>query len=150
MRTAPSTALLSLLLLVGCTSDPGAPAEPPGPVLPAESSFAEGTCAQVAPDVITIGRALPRLGEGGTVDPQVKDELREAQDRLFAVADTAEPALKPTLDDLVLKIGLVRIRADGNSYETSQGAVLQTAYDATVRTCTAAPSPSQQPSPRPS
>lgn len=151
MRTAPSTALLGLLLLVGCSADPVAPAgppEPPGPVLPAESSFAEGTCAQVAPYVIAVGGALPRLGGGGSVDPQVKLELREAQDQLFEVAAAAEPALKPTLDDLVLKIGLVRIRADGNSYETSQGAVLQTAYDATVRTCTAPPSPAP-PSPAP-
>lgn len=132
-------ALLSLpLLLSACSSSSEKPAGPP---LPAETAFAEGACRLVAPDVVAVGRALPRLGEGGTVDQPVKDELREAQDRIFAVAETAEPQYAPALQELVVKLGAVRIRADGNTYEPELGDRLQEAYDDVVAVCTgAAPS----------
>lgn len=143
MRTAPA-ALVGLLLLVGCTSSPSddEPTAAASP-LPAESSFTEGTCRLVAPDVIAVGGALPRLGDGGDVDQDVKDELRAAQDRLRAVAEAAEPEYRAALDELSVAIGVVRIRADGNTYETAQGDALAEAYDEVVGVCTgAAPSPS--------
>lgn len=138
MRTA-AVALLAALALAGCTSsseDP-APDEPPAVPLPAASSFTEGTCTLVAPDVIAVGENLPKLGDGGDVDQEVKDALRDAQDRVFAVAEAAEPAVKPALDELVVALGIVRVRADGNTYETAQGEVLRKAYDAAVDACTA-------------
>ena len=124
-----------LTLTVGaCT--PSEPEQPPGPSVPAESAFAEGTCRVAAPDVRAIGAAVPRLGKEGKVDQQVQDELRDAQQRLAALAEGAEPELKPALDDLVLKIGLLRIRAAGNTYESSLGEGLTTSYDAVLDVCT--------------
>ena len=123
---------------------PDAPDAPPGPDLPAVADFAEGACAPVAADVIGVGAALPRLGTGGIVDQQVKDELKAVQDKIFAFAAAASEQVKPALDTLVVSIGGVRIRADGNSYETALGDALQTSYDEAVRACTA-PAASQAP-----
>ena len=145
MRPARSAAaLLGLLLLVGCTSSSG-DAAPAGPRVPAEKDFKDGTCASLALDVIAIGQAIPRLGSGGDVDQNVKVSLRDAQNRIFAVTEAAEPAIKPALDELVVKIGIVRVRADGNTYERSLGDLLIKAYDGVLDVCTGegvAPSPS--------
>ena len=137
----PAAALLGLLLLVGCSSSSNAAST--GPRVPAESEFQAGTCASLAPDVIAVGKAIGRLGTGKVVGRDVKVSLRDAQDRIFAVTEAAEPTLKPALDDLVVKIGIVRIRADGNEYDASLGASLTKAYDQVVNVCTSpAPSPS--------
>lgn len=138
MRTRCSTALLGLVLLTGCTSSPDKPA---GPALPSEADFAQGGCADVAADVIAVGAALPRLGDGGMVDKPVRDSLRDSQDRLDSFAGGAAPEVKTALDDLVLRIGLVRIRADGNSYAAVLGDQLRTSYDAAVVACTAPAAP---------
>ena len=142
MLVRRTAALLGLLLITACTSS--TPDEPTGPDLPTEADLAQGGCAPVATSVIGVGAALPRLGEGGVVDQQVKDELRDVQDRIFLFAETASPEVKPELDVLVGSLGSVRIRADGNTYETSLGDVLQTSYDEAVRACTA-PAASQAP-----
>lgn len=126
--------LVAALLLVGCTSDE--PAVERGPEVPAEEAFLEGTCRTAAPDVRAVGEAIPGLGDGGTVAEEVKDALREAQPRLAALADGAEPELKPALDELVLKIGIVRIRADGNTYEQQFGEGLTASYERVVEVCT--------------
>ncbi len=125
-RAAP--VLLALPLLLGACSS--------GPDLPKESAFAQGTCRTAAPDVIAVGAALPELGDGPKVDADLRSSLQEAQDRLSALAETAEPTYKPALDALVLSIGLVRIRADGNTYEPALGKDLQASYDKLVKICT--------------
>lgn len=117
-------ALLLALVLAGCTSD-----------VPAEDAFAAGTCRVAAPDIRAVGAALPRLGDGGKVDRDVKDDLREAQDRLVALADGAEPALRPDLQSLVEAIGIVRIRADGSTYQSAQGDALSRAYERVLDAC---------------
>ena len=118
-------------LLTGCTSSDD------GPEIPAESAFLEGTCRTAAPDVIAVGRTLPRLGDGGEVDQAVKDELRIAQDGLFALVETAEQAYMPALDELVVSVGIVRIRADSNSYEPDLGGLLRRSYERVLSVCTA-------------
>ena len=123
------------MLLVGCSSSSDAPAEPE---LPAESAFAEGTCRVAAPDLLDLGRALPRLGDDGTVAPDVQATLEETQDRLALVAQTAEPGIAPRLTELVEVIGGVRIRAVGNTYEPSLGEDLQASYDEVLSACTSA------------
>ena len=142
MHPRRSAVLLGLLLLTACTSS--TPDEPSGPDLPSEADFARGACAPVAADLIGVGAALPRLGEGGVVDQAVKDELKAVQDSVFFYAEAAPPEVKPALDDLVGSLGSVRIRADGNSYETSLGDALQTSYDAAVTACQA---PAASPAP---
>ena len=133
-RLAAVLTAAPLLLLTGCTSSDE-------PDLPPESAFAEGTCRQAAPDVLAVGRALPRLGDGGAVDAAVKKDLRESQDRLFALSEGAEPEYATALSGLVERIGGVRIRADGNSYEPALGEGLQTAYDEVVDVCTGGSTP---------
>ena len=118
------------VLLTACTSSGN------GPELPAESAFFEGTCRTAAPDVIAIGRTIPRLGDGGVVDQAVKDELRIAQDGVFALVATAEEPFKSALDELVLSTGVVRIRADGNSYEPDLGELLRRSYERVLSVCT--------------
>lgn len=128
------TALLlaSLVLATGCTD--GTTAEDPD--VPPADSFSAGTCSTVAEDVRTLGRLLPRLGDGPKVEAEALEALRESQDGLRAVADGAEPAVKPALDRLVVSVGLVRIRATGNTYEPFLGEDAQEAYDAVVAVCT--------------
>ena len=119
---------LALLGLVGCSS---------GPDVPDESAFAEGTCRTAAADVRAVGQSLPELGDDGAVDGDVRAGLREAHDRLRALADGAEPALQPVLAELNEKIGIVRIRADGNTYEPALGELLTTSYERVLDACDA-------------
>lgn len=121
------------LLLPACSSAPDRPAEPD---LPAESEFAQGTCREVAPDLLELGRALPRLGDDGTVPSEVQQVLADVQDRLSLYAQAAEPELTPALPTLVERIGGVRIRAVGNTYDPGLGEDLQAAYDDVLATCT--------------
>ena len=126
MRRALSSALL-VVVLAGCTSS--------GPDVPDEGEFAAGTCRTAAPDVRAVGELIPRLPGDGKVDADVRDELREAQDRLAALGEGAEPGVAPSLQGLVEAIGLVRIRADGNTYEAAQGEALTRAYEKVLGAC---------------
>ncbi|TAL25915.1 MAG: hypothetical protein EPN99_00990 [Frankiales bacterium] len=117
---------LALAGLVGCSSSD----------VPDESAFAEGTCRTAAADVRAVGQSLPELGDGGAVDGDVRAGLREAHDRLRALADGAEPALQPVLAELNEKIGIVRIRADGNTYEPRLGELLAASYERVLEACT--------------
>lgn len=123
---------LALAGLVGCSSN--------GPDVPDESAFAEGTCRTAAADVRAVGQSLPELGDGGAVDGDVRAGLREAHDRLRALTDgmspTDEPALQPVLAELNEKIGIVRIRADGNTYEARFGEQLTASYERVLEACT--------------
>ena len=121
------------LLLAGCSSSPD---EPSRPALPAESDFAVGTCRGAAPDLLELGRTLPRLGDDGTVPADVQQVLADVQDRLALFAEAAEPELDPVLPTLVEVLGGVRIRAVGNTYEPSLGEDLQAAYDDVLAACT--------------
>ncbi len=122
------------LLLSACSSSPKSPPEPD---LPAESDFAQGTCREAAPDLLELGRTLPRLGNDSTVPADVQQVLADVQDRLAFFAEAAEPALAEVLPTLVERIGGVRIRAVGNTYEPSLGEDLQAAYDEVLSACTA-------------
>ena len=123
--------LVPLLLATGCSAD-----DAPGDDLPSVESFAEGTCSTVAEDVRTIGRLLPELGDGPTVDPEVLDALRTSQDAVRAVADGAEPGLQEPLKQLSQAVGFVRIRGVGNTYEPFIGEQAQEAYEEVVAVCT--------------
>ena len=121
------------LLLAGCTSSPDSP---PEPELPAEADFAAGTCREAAPDLLALGRALPRLGEDSSVPAEQQQVLADVQDRLSSFAELSDPTLAELLPTLVERIGGVRIRAVGNTYEQGLGEDLQAAYDDVLAACT--------------
>ena len=123
------------LLLAGCSSSSSS-SQREEPELPAESAFAEGTCRSAAPDLLDLGRTIPRLGGDGSVDPKLQARLQETQERLDFVAQTAEPELAPVLSTLVERIGAVRIRAVGNTYEAQLGKDLQASFDEALSACT--------------
>ncbi len=121
------------LLVTACSS---APDGPPEPELPAEADFAAGTCRDAAPDLIELGRTIPRLGDDSTVPDEVQEALAGVQDRLSLFTQAAEPELAELLPVLVERIGGVRIRAVGNTYEPVLGDDLQEAYDDVLAACT--------------
>ena len=116
----------------GCSSSP----DEPRPELPAEADFAEGTCSGAAPDLLALGRTLPRLGDDDAVPQDVQQVLADVQDRLSSFAEVPEPPLDAVLPALVERIGGVRIRAVGNTYEPSLGEDLRSAYDEVLAACT--------------
>ena len=133
--------MVAALLLAGCTDDP-----PPAdvdvtalPSLPAPdpTSFSAGTCRDTAPDVLTIGRQVPALGDGPDVDPQVRAELRAAQERLRDRTPEAggDADAVEALRELSQAVGVVRIRADGAAYEPEFGEQLEAAYLRVLDVC---------------
>ena len=121
------------LLLAGCSSSAD---EGSAPQLPAEADFAQGTCREAAPDLLELGRALPRLGDDGAVPTDVQQVLADVQDRVSFFAEAAEPELGQVLPTLVERLGGVRIRAVGNTYEPALGEDLRAAYDDVLAVCT--------------
>ena len=138
MPSRPATRAIALVTPLAipalCSS---APDSPPEPELPAESDFAQGTCREAAPDLLELGRTLPRLGDESSVPSDVQQVLADVQDRLSFFAEAAEPELAGVLPTLVERIGGVRIRAVGNTYEPDLGEDLQEAYDEVLAACTA-------------
>lgn len=133
-RTRPLLPLLLLAPLLGaCTSDPPAPARfrPP-----AQSAFTAGPCALVGPDLVALGRATYALRGVTAPDQAAKDELTSAQDRVDAVAQSADAQVKPALSQVVVMAGLVRIRADTKLLDADTLGDLRTAYDQAVDACT--------------
>ena len=130
------TVLLVLPVLAACSSSPEKPA---GPDLPAESAFAEGTCRAAAPDLLELGRTIPRLGKDATVAPDVQESLATTQDRLALLAEGVEPQYAAALGQVVERIGGVRIRAVGNTYEPALGKDLQESFDEVLDLCTDQP-----------
>lgn len=124
---------VSSLLLSACSSGSDGTSEPE---LPAASDFAQGTCAQAAPDLLELGRTLPRLGDEESVPSEVQQTLADVQERLALFAEGADPDVAAVLPTLVERIGGVRIRAVGNTYEPSLGEDLQVAYDEVLAVCT--------------
>lgn len=135
MRSSP--ALLTVLCataVVGCSAGSDGPRQPP------VSAFTDGTCRVAAPELLQIGRDARRLGAGGEVDKGVLASLTSAQDRLDALSQAAEPALKPAFTKLVVSVGLVRLQARVGTYRTAQGTQLQRDADAAIAVCTTRPS----------
>jgi hypothetical protein len=120
---------LSLVVLAGCSGGSSFSQ-------PEASTFHDGTCRTIAPQVLSIGRDARKLGTSATPPVDVRDRLKQAQEALIAVQPTADAAVVAPLAKLVVSIGLVRLRADGNTYSPDLGTALSTAYDALVKSCT--------------
>jgi hypothetical protein len=83
-----------------------------------------GTCRGSAPDLLDSAARLPRLGDDGTV-PATCSRSSPTSGPPGLFAEAAEPELAEVLPVLVERLGGVRIRAVGNSYEPSLGEDLQ-------------------------
>lgn len=129
-------ALLLGLAATGCTSssdDAPARFEPPS-----AAALAAGPCALVADDLVAVGRLAFALRGVAAPDDAARTALQEAQDRLAAVAESADPAVKPALDRLVVRTGLVRIQADTRMLRDTVLTGMRTSYDDAARACTRA------------
>ncbi len=135
-----ATGLLVVVALAGCsnaTFDAG-PGTSPTPTLsqPDEAAFHPGGCRTAAPSVLQVGRDALLLGDGPTPDAEVQGRLAQAQDDIDAAAAALEPQERSAVQALVVSIGLVRLRADGNTYTPDLGTQLSSAYEDAVRACT--------------
>lgn len=129
MRTArvPLALLTAALLLAGCSDTPDAPAA---------EDFAAGTCRQAAPDVLELTGLAGGLGKGPEVDDETKAALRAAQLRLVETLGSASGPERADLDGFVEAVGLLRLRADGNTYESFLAADVEAAGDKVFVRCT--------------
>lgn len=116
--------LAGALLLAGCSSGP----EP--------EDFASGICREAAPDVLELTELASDLGEGPEVDGETKAALREAQGRLIETVGASSGPERADLDGFVQAVGLLRLRADGNTYESFLGEDVRAAGDRVVAGCT--------------
>lgn len=129
MRIAriPLTLLACALLLAGCSGTPDAPKP---------KDFAAGICRQVAPDVLELTGLVDDLGKGPKVPDEAKASLRAAQGRLVATLGSYAGPERGDLDGFVEAVGLLRIRADGNTYEAFLTKDVKAAGDKVVARCT--------------
>ena len=120
---------LCALVLAGCSSGSTF-------AQPEASTFRAGTCQTVASQVLSVGKDARKLGTSTTPPADVLARLKSSQEALIAVQPSADAAVVEPLGKLVVAIGFVRLRSDGNTYEPDLGTALSTAYDALVTTCT--------------
>ena len=130
----PAAALVTALL-TGCTGSVASAPEVQDFPTPPLARFSPGTCSVAAPDVLAVAAVASDLGEGPKVDPTVAGRLRETQERLRDVAQTAEPTLKPALDTLVTRMGLVRLAADAERFDAERTRDLREGYDGVLAVC---------------
>ncbi len=103
---------------------------------PEASSFRAGTCQTVASQVLSIGKDARQLGEDATPAAEVLERLKKAQDALVAIQPTADSTVAEPLGKVVVAVGFVRLRSDGNTYTPDLATTLSAAYDALVTACT--------------
>lgn len=141
MRRRLALLLLGPLLsavLSGCTSDePDADVPSDAFEQPSPASFRPGFCSDAAEAVLAAGQDLHVLGPGPTVPPEPLEDLKQAQAALAALLPSSDPAAA-AVKALVVSAGLVRLRADGNTYDPSLGDAALADYRAVVAACTAA------------
>lgn len=122
--------LLGLCLVASCSGSHDSFAQPK------PSAFKGGPCRAVADQVLSVGRDARKLGKGTTPPAKVRADLKSAQEAVVAVQAGLDPVLAVPFSGLVVAVGLVRLRADSNTYDPSLASSLSTAYDAVVSACT--------------
>ena len=127
----PTVLLAAALLATGCTSDPEPEAFRPPPA----GSLDDGPCALVAEDVVALGRLAFDLRGVAAPDEASAAALESAQVRVNGVAESADAAVKPALERLVLTTGLVRIQVATKMLRDEVLANMDVAYADAVRAC---------------
>lgn len=128
MPTRSSLApLLALVVLSACSGS--------GFDQPKASAFRAGSCRSVAPSVLALGKDLHGLGTKAPSSKQ-KSALKDHQRALRDQQPGVEPSLAPTVAKLVTAVGIVRLRADTDSWDSALADTAMQAYQGVVRTCT--------------
>jgi hypothetical protein len=122
-------ALLPLVLLAACSS---------GLDQPDAQDFTDGTCRAVAPGVLELGKTLDALKGKGDKAPskEQRTALKTAQDQVRAVPAATDTALAATVQQLVTDVGIVRLRADTNTYEKALATTAFASYQKLLAACT--------------
>lgn len=123
-------------LLAGCTS--GGDDVPARFRPPPAAALAAGPCALVADDVVALGRATYDLRGTAEPDQAARDALELSQQRVSAVAETADPTTRAALTALVTRTGAVRIQAATGRLEDDVLTLMRESYEGAVDACTAA------------
>ena len=127
----PTVLLAAGLLATGCTSGPEPAAFRPPPA----GSLDDGPCALVAEDVVALGRLAFELRGVAAPGPGPATALESAQVRVGAVAESADAAVRPALERLVLTTGLVRIEVATRMLRAPVLQNMDVAYGDAVRAC---------------
>ena len=126
------TLLLAPTLLAavsGCSSSSSSFAQPK------ESAFNPGSCRQLAPAVLRLGRDVHDLGTK-TPSASQRTTLKDDQQKVRDLQPGLSAGVAPAVQDLVGAVGLMRIRADTNSYDGTLAGLALKQYDALVALCT--------------
>ncbi|MEN3359984.1 MAG: hypothetical protein V7637_3966 [Mycobacteriales bacterium] len=111
-RAASAAALsLATAALLSACSGPAKPAF----VRPNPDEFRTGTCHDAAPALLAVGDIGTRLAGARAVPDPDNKVLTAQQRRLIGLRTSAE--LSQPVNDLVVAIGFVRLRADSHTYD---------------------------------
>ena len=130
-RLLPAVAMAGVVV-AGCS---GAD-KPPEFEQPPTSAFKAGSCATMAPHVLSIGRDARRLGKGPTPPADLQNSLKTAQEQIRAAQPTLDAGLKAPVQALVTAVGVVRLSAVTGSFTPTMGTELSAAYDGVIKACT--------------
>lgn len=121
--------LLAPALLLGAVACSG-----PGFSQPTLSAFTPGSCQTLAPSVLALGRDLHSLGTRSPSDSR-SDALKSDQAQLRSRQAGLSTELAPTVQQLVTAVGIVRLRADTDSYDPSLARRALGAYREVLSAC---------------
>ncbi len=117
MKTHPSVAAalvgltVASLALAGCSS-----AKFVEEKLPEASAFRTGSCAAAADNTLALGEFSRRNRTVKKLSDADRTELKTRQTGLVDLRPTLEADLKDPVEQLIVAVGFVRIRADSNTY----------------------------------
>jgi hypothetical protein len=114
-RTSAAAALAGLTLagaaLAGCSSNKFVEEK-----LPEASAFRAGSCAAAADNTLALGRFSQRNRTVKKLTDEDRTELKTRQTGLVDLRSALEADLKDPIEQLIVAVGFVRIRADSNTY----------------------------------
>lgn len=102
---------------------------------PSAARFHTGPCRALAPAVLALGKDLHGLGRKAPTATQ-RAALALHQKDLRTHQAGLDDELAPAVQDLVTTVGVVRLRADTNSYAPSLAGTAMSAYTGVVKACT--------------
>ncbi|MCW2672176.1 MAG: hypothetical protein JWP14_765 [Frankiales bacterium] len=127
-----SRLLAPLLLIVAASCSGGASSFHQ----PRASAFTAGSCRDLAPSVLRLGRDLHGLGSNAPTREQ-QAAIKAAQTDVRNLQPRLPTSLAAVVQELVTTVGILRLRTDTDSYDPSLAGTAMTAYRGVVTACTA-------------